>query len=73
MSKISQLGKFFTEFYKNESGGTAVEYAMIIGFIGLALVPALKLIAENTNDNHECLADLFNNGVGDGSGQDCAS
>lgn len=43
-------------FISDESGATAIEYAMIAGAITLALVPSLPLIQENLQTKFSTLA-----------------
>lgn len=44
-------------FFDNESGGTAVEYGLIMGLMTLALVGALSATGDGTSDKWNGVAD----------------
>jgi pilus assembly protein Flp/PilA len=38
------LESFLNWFFRDESGATAIEYGLLVGLIGLAIVAALRLL-----------------------------
>lgn len=48
--KISQSGPDFTEFYGDERGATAIEYAMIAGLISIVILGTLSLVGSAVFD-----------------------
>jgi pilus assembly protein Flp/PilA len=41
---------FFSRFMKDESGATAIEYALIAAIIGVGLITALQLLRNDITD-----------------------
>jgi pilus assembly protein Flp/PilA len=46
---LRSLIKSLAPFFKDEGGATAIEYALIVGLIFLAIVTAVTAYTQNTN------------------------
>jgi pilus assembly protein Flp/PilA len=42
----------FKSFWRNESGSTAIEYALIAGFLSVVIVGAVRSLGTNLNNNY---------------------
>ncbi|QSX29654.1 Flp family type IVb pilin [Shewanella cyperi] len=51
-----KLANLMTEFIEDESGLTAVEYAIAGGLVVGGMIAAFSLLGDNARDNIECLA-----------------
>ncbi len=43
------IKKFIKKFVKNESGATAIEYALIAGLIGVVMITAAGTLGQNVS------------------------
>ncbi len=50
---MKTLLKCLDRFAKNQSGATAIEYALIVGLIFLAIVTAIGMYTQNTNNLYQ--------------------
>ncbi len=62
------LTSLFKEFIEDESGLTAVEYAIAGGLVVGGMIAAFNLLGENATDKIDCLASAVN-----GNSQDCTN
>ena len=46
---MKSLVNILSRFAKDQSGATAIEYALIVGLIFLAIVSAVTMYTQNTN------------------------
>lgn len=51
------MSKLIARFAKNESGATAIEYALIAGIMATALITALGLLGDNMDTAFTDIAD----------------
>ena len=49
LPKVKTFIKSLAPFLRNDSGATAIEYALIVGLIFLAIVTAVTSYTQNTN------------------------
>ncbi|QSX36826.1 MULTISPECIES: Flp family type IVb pilin [Shewanella] len=61
-----KLANLMTEFIEDESGLTAVEYAIAGGLVVGGMIAAFNLLGENATAKIDCLASAVN-----GNSQDC--
>jgi len=54
---LKTLLKCLDRFMKNQSGATAIEYALIVGLIFLAVVTAIGMYTQNTNTLYQHISD----------------
>ena len=54
---MRNIKNLFTEFIKDESGLTAVEYAIAGGLVVGGMVLAFTTLGDNATDQIECLSD----------------
>ena len=47
---LSRVENKLTQFSREESGATAVEYALIVGLIAVAIIVAVTLLGSNISD-----------------------
>ncbi|CAM3914478.1 MULTISPECIES: Flp family type IVb pilin [Shewanella] len=62
------LTSLFKDFIEDESGLTAVEYAIAGGLVVGGMIAAFNLLGENATDKIDCLASAVN-----GNSQDCTN
>ncbi len=55
------MTKFFSRFRKNESGATAIEYALIAGLIAVAIITGAKLLGTTISDKFTTIASEVSN------------
>jgi pilus assembly protein Flp/PilA len=53
--------KILARFLKDQSGATAIEYALIVGMIFLVIVTAVEIYAQHTNTLYQKIGDAVNN------------
>ena len=53
----------FSEFAKNESGATAIEYGLIAALVSVAGITALNAMGESLEEMFETVAGELNNAV----------
>jgi len=63
-----KFANLLTEFVEDESGLTAVEYAIAGGLVVGGMIAAFNLLGENATAKIECLASAVN-----GNSQDCTA
>jgi pilus assembly protein Flp/PilA len=51
--------RLFARFFKEESGATAIEYCLIAGLIGLAIITGATTLGTATNSSFAAAADGF--------------
>lgn len=51
------MSKFVTQFLKDESGATAIEYGLIVALIAVVIVGAVTAIGTNMNAKFEEVRD----------------
>ena len=57
------MTKLFNRFIKNESGATAIEYALIAGIMSVALIAAFTLLAPQLKTSFDGIATTMSTGV----------
>ncbi|MCL1126608.1 Flp family type IVb pilin [Shewanella surugensis] len=63
-----KIKKFFSDFMADESGLTAVEYAIAGGLVVGGMIAAFNLLGTNATSKIECLASAV-----DGASADCGA
>jgi pilus assembly protein Flp/PilA len=53
------MTKFMTRFVRNESGATAIEYALIAALIAVFLISALQLVGTNMGTTYNNIGDAI--------------
>lgn len=53
------MGRFLKSFAKNESGATAIEYALIAAGIAVVIITAVNLVGERLTAMFETIADAL--------------
>lgn len=54
------MSKFVTQFLKDESGATAIEYGLIVALIAVVIVGAVTTIGTGMNDRFQEVSDKVN-------------
>lgn len=54
------MQRFLYGFWTNESGATAIEYALIAGIVSIAIIGSLHEIGPSLAEKLETVADNFN-------------
>ena len=63
MRRRDRLGPFLTRFLRDESGATAIEYALILATVFLIILGAVTLFAQNaTNKFNQATAAIVSAG-----------
>lgn len=57
------MTKTIKRFIKNESGATAIEYALIAGIMSIALIAAFTLLGPQMKTSFDKIANTMNSGV----------
>lgn len=60
----------FNRFLKDESGATAIEYALIAALVAVAIIGALELLGTGITDTFNTVKDKLNEAGGGGGGGD---
>lgn len=69
---LASLNKRLKQFFRDESGPTAVEYAVMLALIIIVCLVSIRLIGTQTNSTLDNTADVLNlktDGNADGNGQ----
>lgn len=53
------MAEVFKRFARDESGATAIEYALLAGLIAVVIATAVQLIGTNLNTKLSSAANLF--------------
>jgi len=53
------MGRFLKSFAKNESGATAIEYALIAAGIAVVIITAVNLVGERLTAMFQTIADAL--------------
>jgi pilus assembly protein Flp/PilA len=53
----SRLASAISCFARDERGGTAIEYGLIIGLMVIAILGAMNSVADANNDQYELITD----------------
>ena len=54
------MSKFVTQFLKDESGATAIEYGLIVALIAVVIVGAVTTIGTGMSDKFQEVSDKVN-------------
>jgi len=54
---VIKMKNIFARFLKDESGATAIEYALIAAGIALAIITTVQLVGTNLNTKFQSIAD----------------
>ncbi len=55
-----KMSKFVTQFLKDESGATAIEYGLIVALIAVVIVGAITTIGTGMNEKFEEVSEKVN-------------
>jgi pilus assembly protein Flp/PilA len=58
------IKKFIKKFVKNESGATAIEYALIAGLIGVVMITAAGTLGQNVSTRMNNIAGQVSSAAG---------
>jgi Flp pilus assembly pilin Flp len=56
---VYQMVAFLSEFFRNESGQSLAEYAVIIGLVSIAAISALTFLGHKTNNSLQNSANQY--------------
>ena len=60
-TELCMHGRWMKEFWMDEQGATAIEYALIAGIVSISIVGALYQISPLLAAKYQSVADGFNN------------
>jgi len=60
---VNSLKICIRAYWKNESGGTAIEYALMAALIGVGIIGGLNAFGDQTNGAWQAMADAVANAV----------
>lgn len=61
---LNRLSQGFRKFASDDGGATAIEYALIAGFIFLGLVPLIQMMGGSVNTMYETILSYFDTAMG---------
>jgi Flp pilus assembly pilin Flp len=67
---MCQIGPILERLWKDESGISSVEYALLLAFIAAGIIAAADTLSNAVMDQFSETAGLFDGAAGDGCGND---